>query len=579
MADNTDPLEEGTPTHDPQPRAIPFSETNLSLRYDDVYQDLTPDQLRTVRWRNNAYEFECENGITLRIQVLTQHIIRFRYSLDGQWERDLSYAVQPDFLPEFPKVLLRENANEYILQTESWQILVVKQGLLVRIYDNNDHLVCDENEGFTARRTVMEGVSEVKISKKCHRKEVFYGLGDKSARGANLHGRKFEQWCTDSFAYGPDTDPLYRAIPFYYSLAQGIAYGIFLDNTFRTFFDFNTQNEGTTIFSAAGGEMNYYFIGGPTLMEVAQRYHHLTGTHQIPPIWALGYHQCRWSYYPESRVKSLAQQFRDEQIPCDALYLDIDYMDGYRCFTWNQTHFPDPKRMIQELLQQGFQTVVMIDPGLKEDPAYRVYQEGVEHGHLVRTADGSIAKGPVWPGFCGFPDYTRAATRRWWGQLYRELYVEQKVSGFWNDMNEPAVFYVNNKTLPDTVLHDMDGTISNHRRAHNIYGQQMARASWEGFTTLLPEKRPFLLTRATFSGGQRYAAVWTGDNCATWEHLQLANISVSGWPFRDFRFVVLILAVSLATPMVNYIHGGCNCRYFIRSCARTAWGGILRAMP
>jgi alpha-glucosidase len=535
MAANHDPLEEGTPPN-PQPSSIPFSETNLSLRYDDVFQDLAPDQLRTVRWRTNAYEFECENGITLRVQVLTHHIIRFRYSLDGRWERDLSYAISPDFQSDSPKVTLRENANEYMIQTDFLQVLVLKQGLLVRIYDATDHLICDESEGFKARRTVMEGINEVKISKKCHRKEVFYGLGDKSARGANLHGRKFEQWCTDSFAFGPETDPLYRAIPFYYSLMHGVAYGIFLDNTFRTFFDFNTQNEGSTAFSADGGEMNYYFIGGPSLIEVAQRYHQLTGTHTLPPIWALGYHQCRWSYYPEAKVKSLAKQFRDEQIPCDALYLDIDYMDGYRCFTWNQQYFPDPKRMIEELQQQGFQTVVMIDPGLKEDPSYKVYQEGLEQGHLLRTADGGIAKGPVWPGFCAFPDYTKSATRRWWGQLYRELYVEQKVSGFWNDMNEPAVFYVNHKTLPDAVLHDMDGTVSNHRRAHNIYGQQMARASWEGFTALLPEKRPFLLTRATFAGGQRYAAVWTGDNCATWEHLQLANIQCQRLAISGFSF-------------------------------------------
>jgi alpha-glucosidase len=536
MTDTNDPLDEGSPIPNPLPDSIPFSETNLSLRYNDVYQDLAPDVLRTVRWRNNAYEFECENGITLRVQVLTEQLIRFRYSLDGSWERDFSYAISPDFQPATLKVTLRENANEYIIQTEALQILVVKQGLLVRMYDAMDRLLCDEQSGFSARRTVMSGVSEVKISKKCQRKEVFYGLGDKSARGANLHGRKFENWCTDSFAFGPESDPLYRAIPFYYSLAAGVAYGIFLDNTFRTSFDFNTQNEAEVTFAAAGGEMNYYFIGGPSLTEVAQRYHQLTGTHELPPIWALGYHQCRWSYYPEQVVKTLAQQFRTEQIPCDALYLDIDYMDGYRCFTWNQQYFPDPKRMIQELKQMGFQTVVMIDPGLKEDPAYKVYQEGLEQGYLVRTADGAVAKGPVWPGFCGFPDYTKAAARRWWGQLYRELYVDQQVSGFWNDMNEPAVFYVNHKTLPDTVMHDMDGSPASHRRAHNVYGQQMARASWEGFQALIPEKRPFLLTRATFAGGQRFAAVWTGDNCATWEHLQIANIqcqrlSISGFSF------------------------------------------------
>ncbi|MCB0572971.1 MAG: DUF5110 domain-containing protein, partial [Saprospiraceae bacterium] len=239
---------------------------------------------------------------------------------------------------------------------------------------------------------------------------------------------------------------------------------------------------------------------------------------------------------PESRVRDVAREFREREIPCDALYLDIDYMDGFRCFTWNTAHFSDPKKLIGELHSEGFETVLMIDPGIKEDPEYAVYREGMEQDMFVRTADGPVAKAPVWPGFCAFPDFTDPKVRNWWGDLYKELYTELGASGFWNDMNEPAVFHVHHKTLPDNVLHHYEGHRCSHQKAHNIYGQQMNRASWEGMQRLSPDRRPYLLTRATFCGGQRYAAVWTGDNYSNWEHLQIANIqcqrlSVSGFSF------------------------------------------------
>ncbi|MCK6692914.1 MAG: DUF5110 domain-containing protein, partial [Thermoanaerobaculia bacterium] len=374
-----------------------------------------------------------------------------------------------------------------------------------------------------------------KMSKKCHRKEVFYGLGDKTC-SPNLHGKTFENWCTDAFGFGRETDPLYRAIPFYYSMHQDVAYGIFFDNTFRTHFDFDSQEQGAVSFWADGGEMNYYFLFGPTLSDVACAYARLTGMPELPPLWALGYHQCRWSYYPHSRVMEIAETFRALEIPCDAIYLDIDYMDGYRCFTWNTEHFPNPEKLVSELNGLGFQTVVMIDPGIKEDPEYFVYSEGLDKNMFLRTADGEIAKGPVWPGFCAFPDFTHPGVRQWWGDLYADLYQNIRISGFWNDMNEPAVFHVNHKTLPDHVLHHHEGQLCGHRKAHNVYGQQMNRSSWEGLRRLRPEKRPFLLTRATYSGGQRYAAIWTGDNFSDWEHMQIANVqcqrlSVSGFSF------------------------------------------------
>ena len=517
------------------PREIDFSAADVSERYEDVFQIIRPETCLGVRWRENAYEFTCDNGVALRIQVLTNAIVRLRYSPNGIFERDFSYALQPDFEAEKVTVRLSETDNEYLLVSDQLQIVVRKKHLRVLIYDSDDHLLSEDEVGYAAKRTVLKGWCECSLTKRHLRKEVYYGLGDKSC-GANLHGKKFENWCTDAFAFGRESDPLYKAVPFYYFLRNGKAGGIFLDNTFRSHFDFNSRADDTTRFWCEGGEMNYYFIYGPGLSEVSAGYARLTGSHALPPLWALGYHQCRWSYYPYTRVLEIADKFRELDIPCDAIYLDIDYMDGYRCFTWNDDHFPDPAQLIADLRARGFRTVTMIDPGLKEDPDYAVYADALEKGYLLKNADGHIASAPVWPGFCGFPDFTHPEVRHWWGNLYEDMYREKGVAGFWNDMNEPAVFHVHHKTLPDHVLHHYEGAPCGHRRAHNIYGLQMARASWEGFRRLQPEQRPFLLSRASFSGGQRYGAVWTGDNVSDWEHLQIANVqcvrlSVSGFSF------------------------------------------------
>ncbi len=518
-----------------EPKSISFAEASVSKRYDDVHQVLIPDEVAMVRWTNNAYEFVCKNNITLRIQFLSAGIIRLRYQTGGSFEADFSYAIAPDFQPEKVTVTLQESDHEYLLVSDLLQVVVSKSGLRVKFYDSDDRVISEDEGGYTATRTVMKGWCEQRIEKKRLKKELFLGLGDKSC-GMNLSGKKFENWCTDSYGYGTQSDPLYRAIPFYYSVHQGISYGIFLDNSFKTHFDFDSEGQEITSFWAEGGEMNYYFIYGPQLTDVARAFAKLTGTHELPPIWALGYHQCRWSYYPETTVRALADRFREAEIPCDAIYFDIDYMDGYRCFTWNETHFPNPKKLIADLKEQGFHSVAMIDPGIKEDPDYFIYQQGMEGGMFAKTTDGDVAKAPVWPGFCVFPDFTNPKVRDWWGDQYTDLYKNLGMSGFWNDMNEPAVFHVNHKTLPDHVMHDYDGHPCGHRKAHNVYGQQMNRASWVGFKRLKSEKRPFLLSRATYAGGQRYTALWTGDNLATWEHLQIANIqcqrlSISGFSF------------------------------------------------
>ncbi len=506
-----------------------------SDRVPDIITRHFPSVVNEFSQDKHYFEFTCQNNIVLSIHVLSDKIFRLRYCIDGEFMDDFSYALDPNFKAQEPEIYFEEFEDYYAIATYEVTCQVMKKGLLVNFFNKDSETICEDNAGFYQRESLLEGISKIKLTKKAPKGKMFFGLGDKS-HNLNLRGKAFENWNTDAFGYTPETDPLYRAIPFYYALHQDLAYGIFLDNTYRTRFSFDRQDNQVSSFSASGGEMNYYFIYGPDLTEVTKQYAQLTGKPELPPLWSLGFHQCKWSYYPENRVRALAKEFRERKIPCDAIYLDIDYMDEFRCFTWNEEFFPNPVSMIKDLKADGFETIVMIDPGIKVDKNYWVHQEGIKGKHFCRRADGMLMKGPVWPSECHFPDFTNPRTRDWWGGLYKELVNEVGISGFWNDMNEPAVFKINYKTFPESVRHDYDGHHCSHKKAHNVYGMQMSRASFDGIKKLRPQKRPFLLTRATFSGGQRYAAAWTGDNLATWEHLHLANIqsqrmSVSGFSF------------------------------------------------
>ncbi|MEZ4824678.1 MAG: glycoside hydrolase family 31 protein [Bacteroidia bacterium] len=489
---------------------------------------------QVIRWEKsgNTGVIVCDNQVVLRVSVLSPSILRFRFSFDNYPVRDFSYAIDPGFQPQTTNWKMTETPGFVHIQTEEISCRIAKRGLHTSITNLKGKLILEDDKGFHWEEGDW-GNPIVQMSKRAQPEECYFGLGDKSCH-LNLRGERLENWVTDCFGYSSTTDPLYRAIPFYYGLNDGRAYGIFFDNSFRTYFDFAKEREDATSFWAHGGEMNYYFIDGPELTSVAERYAMLTGRPELPPLWALGFHQCKWSYYPESVVRGIASEFRRLQIPCDGIYLDIDYMDGYRCFTWNNQHFPNPAEMVADLEKDGFKTVVIIDPGIKIDPNYPVFTEALEKDYFCRRSDGPYVKGKVWPGECFFPDFTRPDVRTWWSGLFRDLIRRMGVRGVWNDMNEPAIFEVSNKTFPEDVRHDYDGNMTSHRRAHNVYGMQMSRASYEGVKHFGYPRRPFMITRATYAGGQRFASVWTGDNVASWEHLQLASIqsqrlSISGF--------------------------------------------------
>jgi alpha-glucosidase len=255
----------------------------------------------------------------------------------------------------------------------------------------------------------------------------------------------------------------------------------------------------------------------------------------LPPLYSLGYQQSRYSYYPEARVRQVAQEFRRRKIPADVIYLDLDYEDGARPFTIDRKRFPQFEGMVADLKAEGFKLVVITDLHLKKEPGYKPYDEGLAGDHFVKNPDGSLYVGRVWPGDCVFPDFTREQTRQWFGTLYAD-FMRMGIRGFWDDMNEPAVFAYPVKTMPLDTVHRVDGRTATHREIHNVYGMENARATYEGMLRLQPNLRPFVLTRAGFAGTQRYAAAWTGDNAATWSHYRLTvptllSLGISGMPF------------------------------------------------
>lgn len=499
-----------------------------------------PLKIISSRQEGNQLYFICENEVELRVTVLTDRMIRLRYATDGVFENDFSYAIDTRFKPKTPSVEFKEKEDHYQIITQQLTCRINKSDLRVIMMDKLGTVICEDEKGFHWEDDNTNGGAIVQMSKKLQSQENFYGLGDKTGK-ANMRKSRYSIWGTDSYGYGVDTDPLYKNIPFYYGIHNDTSYGIFFDNSFRSFFDFGHERANVTSFWASGGEMNYYFFYGPELMDVAEQFVDLTGKPELPPMWALGYHQCKWSYYPESQIKEITSEFRKRKIPCDAIYLDIDYMDGFRCFTWDKEKFPEPKRMIKELEKDGFKTVVMIDPGIKVDKDYWVCKEGLEKDMFCKRADGPLLVAPVWPGDCYFPDFTRPDVRDWWADLYKEMIAELGVHGVWNDMNEPAIFLADNftqsdKTFYPDVRHDYDGNPCSHRKAHNVYGMQMSRGTFHGLKQNAPDKRPFVITRSTYAGGQRYSSGWTGDNLATWEHLKIANkqcqrVAISGMSF------------------------------------------------
>src|SRR6202012_204849 len=289
-------------------------------------------------------------------------------------------------------------------------------------------------------------------------------------------GQGYTNWNSDVYAYATTQDPLYSSIPFYIGIHHDVNYGILLDNTFQTDFNFGASNDRFSSFGARGGEMNYYFIYHKRLADIIASYTYLTGRMPLPPLWSLGYQQNRYSYYPADEVLRIAHTLREKHIPADGITLDIHYMDKYQLFTWNKSRFPDPLKMNTELNSLGFKTTVIVDPGIKVEKGAAAYEDGLQKGVYIKYPDTKPYSGAVWPGWYNFTDFTSQKGRDWWHSQVK-FFAESGVNGIWNDMNEISTW---GAKMPDNVLFDFDGKQANHLEAHNVYGLQMARSSYEG---------------------------------------------------------------------------------------------------
>ncbi|MEY2466036.1 MAG: alpha-glucosidase [Verrucomicrobiota bacterium] len=493
------------------------------------------------KWDGKVLRFRGEQG-TLAITPLSADVVRVRFTRAKAFGRDHSYAVVTHDLGGVEaKVNIGKNST--ILQTPALKVIVQHNPLRIS-FANAAGEILDADD--TDRGIAFAG-TQFRVAKRLPNDEHIYGLGEKNGRldkrGWQLGGYNYVMWNSDTWSHDSSTDPIYLSVPFYLSMLNGKAHGLFLDTTWRSSFDIGREEPNLLTFGAVNGELDYYFINGPEPKKVVERYTALTGRTPLPPMWSLGFNQCRYSYYPEARVREIADTFRQKQIPADVVWLDIHYQEGYTPFTWDHERFPDPQKMVSDLRAQGFRTICIVDAHPKKQKGYAPYDEGVAGNFLVKNPDGSVFEGKVWPGNAEknpapsvFPDFSNPAARKWWGSLYKS-YVDIGIAGIWNDMNEPAVFDSVRGTMPPDVVFDNEGQPSIQLELHNVYGQLMSRSTFEGLAQLRPNERPFVLTRASYAGGQRYAAVWPGDNTSDWSSMRQSIPTLLGLGVSGFSFV------------------------------------------
>ncbi|GCE12989.1 glycoside hydrolase family 31 protein [Tengunoibacter tsumagoiensis] len=405
-------------------------------------------------------------------------------------------------------------------------------------------------------QTILFTPTQIQLHLSLEEQARIYGFGERTG-GLNKRGEAFPIWNIDFPGHHDEgVTSMYTSIPFFtlHHVATGQASGVFIDYTGQINADLGVSEPGIATLTAEANELPIYFFTGPTPADVLRQYTELTGRMPLPARWTLGYHQCRWSYASAELASSIADQLRERKHPADAIWLDIDYMDGYRNFTWHPERFPDPVALTKKLHEQHFHVVTILDPGTKVDEEYSIYREGLANDYFCRYPNGELFVGSVWPGNSAFPDFSQAAVRAWWGKNYKAL-LDAGVDAIWNDMDEPALTnsLLNTdedepslwgKTMDASVVHQAggahatgpDGPTVSHRDFHNAYGMELARTTYEGLRSLRPDSRPFVLTRSGTGGMQRYAALWTGDNTSKWSHIRLAvrmclSIGVSGQAF------------------------------------------------
>jgi alpha-glucosidase len=473
--------------------------------------------------------------LTERIVALRDDVVRITVADARALPEDASWAVLAKARTNTVPVQIEIGGDQVGFRTKALIVQLDKAKLELTVRALDGTIVLQD-----ARPIRFDG-DAFRIYKSMPADEHYFGLGDK-AGPLDRRNEAFTLWNTDAYRFQESTDPLYKSIPYFMTYRAGHAAGVLLDNTWRTSFDFGKEKGDEYSFGSVAGPLDYYVFYGPSPKQVVETYAWLTGTPPLPPLWSLGFQQSRYSYMTQARVLEVAKRFRTDAIPVDAIYLDIDFQQQNRPFTIDTAAFPDFSGMIAQLKKEDFHVVAITDLHIANLPGrnYAPYDSGMAGDHFVKNPDGSVYTGKVWPGPSVFPDFTRQQTRAWWGTLYSGL-RHDGVEGFWNDMNEPSVFDSANKTMPENAVHRIDEPgfaqrTASHAEIHDVYGMENSRATYEGLRALDPGIRPFVLTRATYAGGQRYAATWTGDNSSSWNHLRLStsmleNLGLSGFAF------------------------------------------------
>ncbi len=503
-----------------------------------------PAQVMTLPRIDSAHPLP--NGIELaagpglvRIVALRDDVLRVTMSPSKTLPEDASWAVLPDALHAQVAVTPASDASAVGFDTKQLHVRVNRADLAITVTDASGKPIVSDARPAEFQKDDASGDLGFRVYKQMPEDEHYFGLGDKTGP-FDRRGYAYDMWNTDAYRFQEGTDPIYKDIPFFLTDRAGSSYGLFLDNTWRSEFDFGKELRNAYSFGAEGGPLRYYILYGPTPKQVERDYAWLTGTTALPPKWSLGFQQSRYSYENEGEVRAVADRLRADKIPADAVYMDIDYQIKYRPFTLDTTKFPDFPAFVKELQAKQFHLVMITDLHIAHAPdqGYAAYDSGVKQDVFVKNPDGTDFIGPVWPGPSVFPDFTEAKVRDWWGSLYTQFY-NMGVAGFWNDMNEPSVFGTPTKTMPLDVQDRIDEPgfskrTATQREIHNVFGMQNARATYDGLLHLKPNQRPFVLTRAAYAGGQRYGATWTGDNSASWAHLRIStemleSIGMSGF--------------------------------------------------
>ncbi|WP_024285983.1 TIM-barrel domain-containing protein [Cellulomonas sp. KRMCY2] len=478
------------------------------------------------------------HGERLRIDVVRDTVVRVKISRGGVFDESPTFAVCVDPLAHGVPFTV-ENASGLVrLRTAEMVISLWLDLFRIDVHRTDGSPVVETVVDVEGRYWSYATLNDAfVVRRRCRREDAIFGLGEKSGRH-NRRGREFTLWNTDVLApkatgemdTSTDADPLYVSIPFFYHQAYptGAIAGSFVDNGYRASYDFSPGEEYAVQFD--GGQYTEYIFAGPDMPAILEDYTWLTGRTAPPPLWSLGYHQCRWFDYSQDAVETLARRHRDAGIPCDALWLDIEHLDGYRVFTWDTDRFPDVPGMLTRLDDQGFRVITIVDPGVKHDPGYWVFDQALERDVLCRTAGGDHYIGQVWPGRTVFPDFVTEEARAWWGEL-NAAHVASGLAGIWNDMNEPAT-----GAIDAAAMRFGRGQYS-HERYHNQYALLMAMGTTAGLLEAMPEKRTFVLSRAGSAGIQRYAANWLGDNASRWDHLSLSIPMASGFGISGQAFV------------------------------------------